>query len=139
MTSLSVPEELTDAIEWVREGPSVDTAVGDPVERDGRTVVPVATVRYAFGGGWGAGGEGADEADSDEPEESDAEAGGYGQGGGLGGHVSVTPVGAFDVDDDGTRFLPAGDGGYSEWGTFVIGLVTFAVGLLIGRALGRGD
>ncbi len=48
------PREL---IKGAREALSVRQVFGEPVERDGVTVIPAATV---IGGGGGGGGEGAD-------------------------------------------------------------------------------
>ncbi|MEJ8803863.1 GerW family sporulation protein [Pontibacter sp. H249] len=57
---------------------------GDPIERDGVTVVPVAKAMYGFGGGAGT------------------KAGENGSGGG--GGVSLTPVGYIEIKDGNTRF-----------------------------------
>ena len=54
---------------------------GEPVEREGITVIPVAKARFGFGGGGGAG----------------AHAGEEGSGGGGGGGAVVSPVGYIEV------------------------------------------
>lgn len=70
---------------------------GDPVERDGVTVIPVAKVRYAFGGGAGSGGkEGEDESDQ-------------GQGAGGGGMVSARPLGFIEIRDGRAEFRQVTD------------------------------
>jgi hypothetical protein len=69
---------------------------GEPVEADGRTVIPVASVEAAGGGGWGRAGN--------RPEGDVEATGGEGKGGGLGGWVSATPVGFIEIGPDGTRF-----------------------------------
>jgi len=66
---------------------SVSIVFGDPVERDGATVIPVARARFAFGGGGGI--------SAGEDEES---------GGGGGGAVAVTPVGYIELRGGTTRF-----------------------------------
>jgi uncharacterized spore protein YtfJ len=68
----------------------VSTVFGEPVERAGLTVIPVAKVLFGFGGG-GGGGSGAREGDE-----------GSGGGGGGGGLVSL--VGYIEVRDDGAVF-----------------------------------
>ncbi len=68
---------------------------GEPVKANGRTVIPVASVEAAGGGGWGT----AEAAE--DPAESK---GGQGKGGGLGGWVSAAPVGFIEIGPDGTRF-----------------------------------
>ena len=62
---------------------------GEPVERDGVTVIPVAKVGYGFGGGGG----------KKENEE------GAGGGGGLG----MMPVGYIEIKNGETRFRPIRD------------------------------
>jgi uncharacterized spore protein YtfJ len=61
---------------------------GEPVDREGVTVVPVAKARFGFGGGGGGG----------TSEESQ----GFGRGGG--GGVAVTPIGYIEVRDGGSTF-----------------------------------
>ena len=61
---------------------------GEPVQRDGLTVIPVAKARFGFGGGGGAG-----TSDGDE-----------GSGGGGGGGAAVTPIGFIEVQADGAKF-----------------------------------
>jgi uncharacterized spore protein YtfJ len=66
----------------------VTTVFGDPVEREGITVIPVAKARFGFGGGGGAG----------------AREGEEGSGGGGGGGAFVSPVGYVEVRDGSARF-----------------------------------
>ncbi|MGK2850447.1 MAG: spore germination protein GerW family protein [Candidatus Limnocylindrales bacterium] len=90
---------------------------GAPVERDGVTVIPVARVRWGFGGGGG---------------ESDAErASGFGGGGG----VKADPVGYIEVGPDGTTFRRIGrsitDPVVLLLGALAITLVTRALGSVV--------
>jgi uncharacterized spore protein YtfJ len=64
----------------------VSAVFGEPVERDGLTVVPVARVSWGFGGG--SGGEGEDE--------------GHGGGGGA----MATPHGFIEISGDKARYRP---------------------------------
>ena len=59
---------------------------GDPVERDGATVITVARVRWGFGGGGGG-----------SPEGSDS---------GGGGGVGADPIGYIEVTSAGATFRP---------------------------------
>jgi uncharacterized spore protein YtfJ len=69
-------------------------AFGDPVVRDGCTVVPCA---FVLGAGGAGGGTGTDQQ------------GAPGEGGG-GGHFSVSwPVGAYVIADGDVRWVPAVD------------------------------
>ena len=61
---------------------------GQPVEKDGTTIVPVARVRFGVGGGGGRGAGRKKKAD-----DGDAEQVGYGQGGG----VQAGPLGYIEL------------------------------------------
>jgi uncharacterized spore protein YtfJ len=73
---------------------NVKTVFGDPITTEGKTIIPVARVRYGFGGGMGSG-----------PTRSGDEQR-LGEGGGGGGGVIAQPVGVVEVSADGTRFIP---------------------------------
>jgi len=67
---------------------TVSTVFGEPVDREGITVIPVARTRFAFGGGGGGGTKGSD----------------GGSGGGGGGAAIVKPVGYIEVHHGSARF-----------------------------------
>jgi uncharacterized spore protein YtfJ len=67
---------------------NVSSVFGEPVERDGITVIPVARARFGFGGG-GGGGPGEDES---------------GSGGGGGGGAMVSPAGYIELKDGTAQF-----------------------------------
>jgi uncharacterized spore protein YtfJ len=93
------PREL---IKGVRESLSVRQVFGEPVERDGVTVIPAATM---IGGGGGGGGEGVH-----QPSNEDDEAKAQGQSGlGLGFGGLMWPAGAFEIRDDRVTWRPAID------------------------------
>ena len=93
-TRMQDGSELADALlkrigEMVGDRAKVSTVFGEPVEREGITVIPVAKARFGFGGGGGAG-----------PRE-----GGDGSGGGGGGGGAlVTPVGYIELRGDAAQF-----------------------------------
>jgi uncharacterized spore protein YtfJ len=66
----------------------VSAVFGEPVEREGITVIPVAKARFGFGGGGGAGAREGDE----------------GSGGGGGGGAFVSPAGFIEVRDGTAQF-----------------------------------
>jgi uncharacterized spore protein YtfJ len=66
----------------------VSTIFGEPVEREGVTVIAVGKARFGFGGGGGSGSRAGDE----------------GSGGGGGGGVSVNPIGYIELHDHGAEF-----------------------------------
>ena len=65
---------------------------GDPVEHDGVTVIPVAKVRWGFGGGSGRG------------IEEGSENGEIGEGSGGGGGVMASPLGFIEIRDGRAEF-----------------------------------
>jgi uncharacterized spore protein YtfJ len=83
-----VNELLERIAQTVGDNAKASTIFGDPVERAGVTVVPVAKARFGFGGGGGAG----------TREE------GEGQGRGGGGGGAVSPVGFIELRDNSADF-----------------------------------
>ena len=73
---------------------TVKRVFGEAYERDEVTVIPVATVRGAVGGGGG---------ESEQPDGSEQE----GEGGGLG--VMAKPAGVYVISDGKVRWMPAVD------------------------------
>jgi uncharacterized spore protein YtfJ len=98
---------------------TVKSVFGEPIHVNGKTVVPVAKVAYAFGGGFGSG------KDSSRADRQ-------GEGGGGGGGVRAFPAGALEITETSTRFVPFIDLGRP--GQLAI---AFAVGLLLGRIVTR--
>ena len=78
---------------------------GQPVERDGVTVIPVAKARWGFGGG---GGRPLVQPGETPPppgaEPGERHGGRQGEGTRGGGGVAVAPVGFIEVRADGARF-----------------------------------
>jgi uncharacterized spore protein YtfJ len=89
---MDISQLLHSIAEHVSGSASVKNVYGDPVVVGNRTVIPVAEVRYAFGGGGGTKGE------------ANAH-----NGGGGGGRVSARPCGALEVTAEGTRFIALDD------------------------------
>jgi uncharacterized spore protein YtfJ len=79
---------------------SVTAVFGEPIERDGLTVIPVAKVRWGFGGGAGSG----PMAGGLAIESADSAARTSGQGGG--GGITADPVGWIEIGPDGAEFKP---------------------------------
>lgn len=80
--------------ESLRSAATVRSVFGDPIHAEGKTVVPVAKVAYAFGAGAGT-----------NPEKRDGEAEAGGEGGGGGGGVRAFPAGVLEITADQTRFI----------------------------------
>jgi uncharacterized spore protein YtfJ len=99
---------------------TVKSVFGDPIQVDGKTVVPIAKIAYGFGAGGGShpgrhNGDGTD-ASGERTE-----------GGGGGGGVRAFPAGALEITATGTRFIQAID---LRW---LAG--AFAAGALLGSIL----
>ena len=86
---------------------TVKAVFGDPIERDGITIIPVAKVRWGFGGGAGSGpipvGPGRP-GDVDSFAATNDQQAGSGTGGG--GGVTADPVGYLEIGPDGAVFKP---------------------------------
>ena len=81
----ALADELLKRIgETVGDRARASAVFGEPVEREGITVIPVAKARFGFGGGGGEGKEGP------------------GRGGG--GGAAVSPLGYIEVRDGTARF-----------------------------------
>lgn len=100
------------------EGAGVRDVFGEPVERDGTLLVPVARVWTSGGAGGGS-----DTAGGDGPG-----------GGGIGLVRRARPVGAYVIDADGARWLPSLDVTRIVLGGQAVGVV---VALALAWALRR--
>ena len=83
--------DLMETIERAKDTMTVRRVFGDPVEKDGVTIVPAARVQGGAGGGGGEGPEGQ----------------GSGMGSGFG--VNARPVGAFVIKGEDVQWRPAID------------------------------
>ena len=108
-----IPTTLKEMMGSVRDTLTVERVVGEPIDRDGVTLVPVASIRGGVGGGGGEG-QGA----SDEE----------GSGGGAGFGVSARPVGAYVIRSQDVDWKPAVDPAR-------MALVVMFVALLVTRTL----
>lgn len=92
--------EQREAFKAVREALSARQVFGAPVERDGVTVIPAATV---IGGGGGGAGSGS------QPSEGGAAATEQGSGAGIGFGLVAWASGAFEIRDGRVTWRPAVD------------------------------
>src|SRR5262245_55900714 len=81
--------ELLERIgQSVGQRAQVSAVFGEPVDRDGVTIIPVAKARFGLRGGGGSGGPSGME----------------GSGGGGGGGAAVTPIGFIEVRSGSAEF-----------------------------------
>ncbi len=112
MSMRDVIKSITDRI---HDTASVKNVYGDPITAQGKTVIPVAQVKYGFGGGGGQEGE-----PSNPENEGQTNRGRMGGGGGA----LVKAIGVVEITDDGTRYIPFGQGRRLA--------AAIAVGMLVG-------
>lgn len=97
---------LAALAERIGASASASAVFGEPVEREGVTVIPVARASWGFGGGSGG-----------EPPN---------EGAGGGGGSLVTPIGYIEIRADGAEFKPLHDRARA---LALLGLAAGAVGL----------
>lgn len=89
---------------------NVKAVFGEPVEREGITIIPVAKVRWGFGGGAGTGpvpvGPGLDGDDGGLSDEAARASARQGTGQGGGGGATADPIGWVEIGPDGAVFKP---------------------------------
>lgn len=101
----------------------VQAVFGEPVRHDDLTVIPVARVRWGFGGGGGR---------ADGPET------GLASGSGGGGGVAADPIGYLEIGSDGAAFRPIREPYPSPAFLIASGLTAAIVIRALGRLL-RGS
>jgi uncharacterized spore protein YtfJ len=116
--SMGANEMLQRLGESLGSTASVKSVFGDPIQVGEKTVVPVASVTFGFGGGFGSG-RGTDSSPAD----------GRAEGGGGGGGLRAVPAGALEITESQTRFIPFHD---TRW---LAG--AFAAGVLLGAFFSR--
>lgn len=111
MTDQTFVERLASSIQTNANARQI---IGDPVERNGVTIIPVARVSWSFGGG------------------------GFGQGaterGGGGGGARATSIGYIEVRDGASEFKPIHDPG--DVATLILaGLAGVVAGVVLAKLI----
>jgi hypothetical protein len=118
----SVPHRAAELLERIAEllggKASVAAVFGEPIEREGVTVIPVASTAYGFGGGTGS--------------ESDTEKSGDGGGGGG----TARPIGFIEIAGGTAVFKPIRDP-RRDFGVPFAALLTATAFVRISRSLAR--
>lgn len=86
---------MTSTMQKIREMADANTIVGQPIQAEGVTIIPISKVTMGFASG------GSDFTTKNQKPESDNSF-----GGGAGAGVSVVPVGFLVVKGDVVRMLP---------------------------------
>jgi uncharacterized spore protein YtfJ len=87
---------VQEVVAQVCSSSNVRNVFGEPVTRDGVTLIPVASVVAGFGAGAGAGAEADDGSRSEK-----------GGGAGVGGGFIVRPLGVWEISEAGVYFRRA--------------------------------
>jgi uncharacterized spore protein YtfJ len=103
--------DVQSILSQARDAMTVKRVFGDPIERNGLTVIPVAKV--AGGGGGGSGGGSSEE--------------GSGSGGGVGYGLSATPAGVYVINGDDVEWEPALDLNRVILGGQIVAIALFLV------------
>ena len=98
---------------------TVKSVFGEPIQMEGKTVVPVAKIAYGFGAGGGSRPNGGQHGDPN----------GCAEGGGGGGGVRAFPAGALEITPQGTRFIT-----YPDWR---LAATIFSAGMMFGAMIRR--
>lgn len=88
-----VEKLLKSAMGEIERVLSTKTVVGEPIQIEGNTLIPLVSVGFGFGAGGGSGKMKAGEA-------------GEGVGGGTGGGGGIKPIALIIVNKDGVRLEP---------------------------------
>ena len=96
-------EEMIRQITTIPDDLDARACFGTPVERNGRTIIPVSRIAFGFGLGFGRG------AGSDGSDSMEAGGGGEGEGGGGGGGGGAHPVAVIEITDNGVEVQPISD------------------------------
>ena len=96
--------DVHEVLNHARDAMTVKRVFGDPYEKDGVTVIPVANVMGGAGGGGGSS-AGVTSGSGDTAVADGAPESGYGIGYGL----RATPAGVYVIKDGGVEWKPALD------------------------------
>lgn len=96
---MSIQQRFQSILDRLQTAASLKTVFGEPVKIDGKTIIPVAKVAYAFGMC------SCDRKPKSQEHEDDQDCGGGGGG------VAVRPAGVIEITPEGTRFVPTRTGG----------------------------
>lgn len=97
---------IADAHQKIVHHADVKFVFGDLRKAEGKSIIPVSTVKYSLGGGEGKGPDLAKlKSVSGENAEDNAEEN-RPSGKGIGGKFSNRPLGVFEITSDSTRFIP---------------------------------
>jgi len=120
MDTTATTETMVEKIGALPEHMGADACFGDPIERDGHTLIPVARVSFGFGLGFGRGAGTGGGSNNGQASFGEEEGVGEGEGGGGGGGGSSTPVAVIDITRDNIVIEPVIDRTRIRLATFAL-------------------
>jgi uncharacterized spore protein YtfJ len=119
---VGVHQILEPLLERLHTSASIKTIYGEPIQLEGKTLIPVAKVMYGLGGGFGK--------MKTRDREGRTEEKPAGESGG--GGIRIIPMGVIEVSSDQTRFLSLANKKLN-WAVSLA--LTFIIGFTLGRYL----
>jgi uncharacterized spore protein YtfJ len=102
-------DEMVRTIGGMPQELGASACFGEPIERNGHTLIPVARVNFGYGLGFGGGSGSKIGPSGNGSSSTDVGDVGEGGGGGGGGGGSSSPVAVIDISGDGIRIEPVED------------------------------
>lgn len=124
--------KVQELMDQAREVMTVKRVFGEPYEKDGLTIIPVA--RVMGGGGGGEGRMVAPEGAAAETGEGQGAAVPAGSGSGAGFGMAARPAGVYVIKEGDVRWLPAVDVNRIVLGAQIVAVVFLLVVRSIARA-----
>jgi uncharacterized spore protein YtfJ len=101
--------DVHEVMNHARDAMTVKRVFGDPYEKDGVTVIPVASIMGGAGAGGGTGVGARPEGASEEAGAGTGDAGAADSGYGMGYGLRATPAGVYVIKDGEVEWKPALD------------------------------
>jgi uncharacterized spore protein YtfJ len=123
---------IQDILDGTRDTYTVGRVFGDPIEKDGVTVVPVAVMAGGGGGGSGPVENKTDKEATDGVAAERNDAAAEASGGGFGG--MARPAGVYVIRGENVEWMPAVDANrLAMAGIALAALITVVLGLVLRR------
>ncbi len=108
---VSISDTLNRITDRIQVAATTKTVYGEPVSVEGKTLIPVAKVRYGFGAG------GSGDAESNPGE-------------GGGGGVEVVPIGVIEITPGETRYISLeGPRVFIKYALAAMAIIAISIGL----------
>jgi uncharacterized spore protein YtfJ len=107
---MTIADVLNSMTQRLQATANVQTIYGEPIVAQGKTIIPVAEVKYGFGGGGGNQGPASGPQGNAHGAVEEGEGTQASSGMGGGGGISVKPLGVVEVSSEGTRYISFNQG-----------------------------